>query len=86
MDRWHDHVHGHGFLLVVVNDLDVLRSSVRRVKADPPLAFHPDAVLPATVTGQLFQLVPGWSEQVRQVSVASSMASLRQATRWVGAI
>jgi hypothetical protein len=45
-------------LLVIVDDLHIVRVAVPPVKADPPLIVHADAVLSTTVTGEPFQTVP----------------------------
>jgi hypothetical protein len=54
---------------VVVNDLHVFRPGVGPTEADPPLPIDTDAVLPATVTGQLFQPIARRDQVLRLRSI-----------------
>jgi hypothetical protein len=68
---------------VIVHDLDAFRSGLGSAEADPPLPVDPDAVLPGAITCQLLRPVAGDTRRSPGVSAASSIASLRQATRCV---
>jgi len=63
------------FLPVVVDDLDVVRATLRPAQADPPLVVDADAVLARAVPAQGFEAVAG-----RRLEVAerSGMVDLQQ--------
>ena len=46
------------FVSVVVNDLNLLRSSASPYEADPPLVIHSDAVLASPITFEHLESVP----------------------------
>jgi len=49
--------------LVIVNDLNVLRSCRGPAEADPPLVADADAVLTRTVTLECFESIPWWGTE-----------------------
>jgi hypothetical protein len=53
-------------LLVIVDDLYIVRVAVPPVKAYPPLIVHADAVLSSTVAGESFQTVPWRKTKILQ--------------------
>src|SRR5690606_37452422 len=53
---------------VIINNLDIFRTSVRPAEADAPLVVDPDAVLAFPVTLQLFQPVARGRRQITQFS------------------
>jgi hypothetical protein len=59
-------------LLMVIDDLDLLRSAFRPDKAYPVLVVDPNAVLAAPPTLKQLQAISGWSCQIFQLSPALS--------------
>lgn len=52
--------------LVVVADLDFVRSIGAPDEADPPLLVDANAVLPGPVASEALQAIPGWTSEVSQ--------------------
>jgi hypothetical protein len=52
---------------MVINDFHVSGFVFHPVKTNSPLIIDPNTILPSSGTFELFQSVPGWSEQVLQV-------------------
>lgn len=65
--NWPHSVSGHAFASMIVGDFDVPRAVVSPMKADPPLAVDPDAVLPMPIAGKLFEPVAGRDAKIVQV-------------------
>jgi hypothetical protein len=84
MHRRDDHLGRHRVLLVIVNDLHVLRPGVGPGEADPPLLIDPDAVRPGTVPVSFSSRFPGGMNRSARFSAAPGMASLRHAARCTG--
>ena len=57
---------GHGLLLVVINDFDIMRIALLPSKTDPPLIVDANAVLPHSITGELLESVTRRHAQVLQ--------------------
>src|SRR5699024_2005302 len=52
---------------VVVDEFDIVRTSLSPNEADPPLRVHPDAVLPASIASQLLETVAGRDPKILDV-------------------
>jgi hypothetical protein len=63
---------------MVVNDLHLLRSSVRPHETDPPLVVDPDAVLSGSVTLERFEPVTGRNTKVVEYHRGSHLTKLAQ--------
>src|SRR5690606_5217963 len=63
---------------VIVDEFDIFRTSISPDETDPPLRIHPDAVLTATVTGQLLQPVPWRDPQVVDILCRMNQLELAQ--------
>src|SRR5690625_2545166 len=52
---------------VVVDEFDIVRTSISPDEAETPLRVHSDAVLSTTIPDEAFQAVPRWDPQVLDV-------------------
>jgi hypothetical protein len=66
---------------VVVDDLDVVRVTLRPAQADPSLVVDPDAVLARAVPAQGFEAVAGRRLEVAERSGMRTCGNLRWAPR-----
>jgi hypothetical protein len=70
---------------VVVDDLDVVRVTLRPAQADPPLVVDPDAVLARAVPAQGLEAVARRRLEVADRSGKRTCGNLRWATRTTSA-
>jgi hypothetical protein len=54
------------FLLVIIDDLNVVGVAAGPAEADSPLVVDSDAVLAQSIAGELLQSIGGWNAQVEQ--------------------
>jgi hypothetical protein len=53
---------------MVIDDLDIFRTSSRPAEAHPKLVVQANAVLPGPISLELFKAVPWWNTQVFEPS------------------
>jgi hypothetical protein len=53
---------------VVIDEFDIIRTSVLPHEADPPLVIDPDAVLTSPVTFESFKPIAGRDSEVFEIS------------------
>jgi hypothetical protein len=70
---------------VVVRDFDIVCIAVFPRKTDSVLIVNPDGVLPAPVTVETFQVVPGRHSQILEITYSVQLVQLPTGNRPHGA-
>lgn len=68
-------------MLVVVRNFDIVGMAVFPSKTDSVLIVNPDGVLPAPVTAETFQMIPGRRGQILEITYPIQLIQLPTGNR-----